>query len=108
MQVFWIAETVSMPIFRLTYFCRSITIKLIPRRPVVFSRSISSYFVVVCLPRRIAKAASCLWMLLGLLLKLVVVVVVVWIKPAVHDADADTDSDSPDTPTSLRPTRAIS
>ena len=28
------------------------------------------------------------------------------VKPAFHDAD--TDSDSPDTPTSLRPTRAIS
>jgi len=30
------------------------------------------------------------------------------IKPAFHDADTDTDSDSPDTPTSLRPKRAIS
>ena len=30
----------------------------------------------------------------------------VQVKPAFHDAD--TDSDSPDTPTSLRPTRAIS
>ena len=29
------------------------------------------------------------------------------VKVAFHDAKTDTDSDSPDTPTSLRPTRAI-
>jgi len=30
------------------------------------------------------------------------------LKAAFHDTDIDTDTDSPDTPTSLRPTRAIS
>jgi len=31
-----------------------------------------------------------------------------YVKPAFHDTDTATDSDSPDTPTFLRPTRAIS
>ena len=30
------------------------------------------------------------------------------VKAAFHDTDVDIDTDSPDTPTSLRPTRAIS